>query len=466
MEYNTQIQNPNAANGGEGNETNINIRDIVFMVLNNWYWFVISAVVCLGIAGLVYKMQAKSYTATGTILVRDNGNSIRYQSRNMDAILNNMDISNSGQSLENEIYMLRSSSLMSQVIRRLNMNYYCERNDLFKKITYYNDAPVQLTVHDLNEEREPKLALKIRLLANNKFSYSASDYGVEGEAYYSQPVKLDDTVSFTIEKTSFYTDAFEGVKLNVGIKEVYPMARNMIKSLSVSRVDKMASILSISYVDKNEKRSGDIVDTLIAVYNDDAIEDKNKVAQKTETFISDRISLISGELDVVDAQVEAIKRSSQLPELQGAASQLMQTGTRYGDEVSRLETELTLIRYIKNVLSDPTNKEDLLPANVGINDAGIQSMIASYNRLVNEYQRTKTTAGTSNPQIRNLVQQMDAQWSAHRHCHLLHVCLDARHHHHERDARSVHQILAVEAVVCHPCLLPLHHPFQESEKHP
>ncbi len=335
MENNNQIQNsvtPQESNG----ELNISLRDIVFMVLNNWYWFVISAIVCLAIAALAYKMQAKTYTATGTILVRDNEKNMRYTSRNMDAILNSMDIGNSDLSLSNEIYMLRSSSLMAQVIQRLDMHYYCNRNDMFRKITYYKDAPVKLTVHDMNEERKPQLDLRIKLLANNKYSYEAKKYDKKGEAYFSQPVKLDDTVSFIIEKTSFYTNSFENVTLNVGVKEIYPMARSMVKSLNVTRVDKMASIISISYPDKNEKRAGDIVDTLIAVYNDDAIEDKNKVAQKTEKFISDRIALISGELDVVDAQVEAIKRSSQLPELQGAASQLMQTGTRYTDQVNSL----------------------------------------------------------------------------------------------------------------------------------
>ena len=402
MENNKQIQG-NAEGGNEQNS--INLRDIVFLGLNNWYWFVISVVVCLGVAALVYKTQPKTFTASGTILVRDNGNKVSYTSRNMDQIMNSMGWDNSNLSLENEIYMLRSSSLMAQVVQRLNMHYYCNRSDLFRKVTYYQDAPVELTVHDLKEDRLPQLDLRVTLKANNKYAYeirgdrySKTAKVLKGEAYYSQPINIDDTVSFRIEKTRFYRDDMEGMRLYVGVNEPLTMARGMINNLTVSRVDKMASILSISYKDPNQKRAGDIVDTLIAVYNDDAVEDKNKVAQKTNSFISERIALISGELDVVDAQVEQIKRSSGMPELQGAASTLLQTGTRYNEEVVRLETELTLIRFIKNVLSDPTNKEDLLPANVGIQDAGIQSMIASYNSLVNQYQRVKTTGGANNPQ--------------------------------------------------------------------
>ena len=138
MEKNNNKQLQSNVNESESEKT-LSIRDLIFMVLNNWWWFVISVVVCMVIAGFLYKSQAKTWTASGTILVRDNGNNVRYQSRNMDQILNNMGMDNTNLSLENEIYMLKSSWLMNQVVNRLGLNYTCSRNDLFKKITYFND---------------------------------------------------------------------------------------------------------------------------------------------------------------------------------------------------------------------------------------------------------------------------------------------------------------------------------------
>ena len=409
---NKQLQN----NGSDGeNEKTLSIRDLIFMVLNNWWWFVISVVVCMIIAAFLYKAQAKTWTASGTILVRDEGNNVRYQSRNMDQILSNMGMDNTNLSLENEIYMLKSSWLMNQVVNRLGLNHTCSRNDLFKKISYFKDAPLTLTVHDSGQEnRDVELHVKVKALANNKYEYRATKFGqtVEAEAYYSQPVKFDDTVSFTIEKTQFYNKDYEDVTLNMSVLPSMKLARNMLKSITISRVDKMASIISITYNDSNRERANQIVDTLIAVYNDDAIEDKNKVAQKTESFISERIALISGELDVVDAQVENIKRTSGLGEMTGANTQLLQTGQRLSEQVVALETEMTLISYIKNYVSDPVNKEELIPVNVGISDVGIQGMINSYNSLVVRYKRLKTTAGPNNPEVQGLKRQMDDELSA------------------------------------------------------
>ncbi|MBR6440601.1 MAG: hypothetical protein IKS44_00940, partial [Bacteroidales bacterium] len=236
---NIQGQNTNA----ENNESSFSIRDLVFLVLNNWYWFVVSVLICLVVAGFVYKSQPKTYTATGTILVRDNDKKGGYTKANMDAMLNSMGMQSSGLAIENEIYLLRSSWLMAQVVERLNINHYCYRDDMFRKISYYKDAPVNVEVTDRKEDRQAGVGLEIDIKANNKYAYTTvwKQKKVKGEAYFNESVALDDTVSFVVEKTPCYRESFEGVTLKTGVSEVMPMARRMIKSLTVARADKMAS---------------------------------------------------------------------------------------------------------------------------------------------------------------------------------------------------------------------------------
>ena len=370
MENSNNNQNRNMS--GNESENTISIRDIVFMVLDNWYWFVISVVACLVIAAFVYKAQPKSYTASGTVLVRDNDKK-NVASQNMDAILNNMGMGNTDLSLANEIYMMRSSALMCQVIDRLDLNYTCSRRDLFKKISYFGNAPVKLSVYEKSESHVMNLNLTVTPKTHDTYQVESKHFHLKKLAKYGEPVELDDTLLIKVDKTPHYSSEFQGVKLHMGVSEVLPMARRLVKNLSVTRVDKMASILAISYKDENSDRAKQIVDTLIAVYNDDAIDDKNKVAQKTEKFISERIALISGELGSVDSQVEQLKKSSQLPELSSASSILQQTSTRYTDQVVQLEAELSILRDIKNSISDPLNKEELIPANLGTSDPGVQS---------------------------------------------------------------------------------------------
>ena len=413
-----QISNQNLQQQPESENT-ISIKDIIFIVINNWYWFAISVVVCLVIAAFAYKAQPKSYSASGTIMVRDNGKKV-YSGGNMDAIFSNLGMDNSSLSLENEIYMLRSSSLMDQVVIRLGLDHPCSRHDLFRKISYYKDAPLYLSATGIGfspDTTDLEIHIDITPKDNNKYEYKVKNINnpqvgkAKGEAYYNEQVELNGGVTFLVEKTAHYNDNFEDVTLSMAVVPVHRMARNMLKDLQVARADKLASILSITYKDNNPRRANEIVDTLIAVYNYDVVNDKNKVAEKTEQFISERIALISDELSSVDAQVADIKKSAQVPDIDAASGTLVQSATRYGDAVAAAEAELNLIRYLRNYMNDPQNQDNLLPALSGLGDSGIQSMIASYNRSVNEYNRM-ISAGSNNPQRKTAKQQMDTQFEA------------------------------------------------------
>ena len=122
---NQQLRNVQAPQGGaqngaqQENENTISLRDIVFLVINNWYWFALSLFVCLVIAGVVYKTKPKVYEYTGTILVRDEING-KGQQRNIDQIFSNMDVGM--HSLENEVYMLKSSLLAKKVVSAVDLN--------------------------------------------------------------------------------------------------------------------------------------------------------------------------------------------------------------------------------------------------------------------------------------------------------------------------------------------------------
>ena len=52
-------QSPQSMN--QDTESTISLRDIVFLVINNWYWFALSLFVCLVIAGVVYMTKPRDY---------------------------------------------------------------------------------------------------------------------------------------------------------------------------------------------------------------------------------------------------------------------------------------------------------------------------------------------------------------------------------------------------------------------
>ena len=341
-----QTQNPT-----QENESAISLKDLVFIVLNNWYWFVISVFVCLVVTAFVYKSKPKTYTDNATILLRDESGNKGYKGQNMDAIFATMGMGNSGLTLENEIYIIKSTPLLMKTAERLGMNSWCNRNDMFKKVSYYTDSPMRLKVYNKQVDSvKLTMTMEVTPIDENSFNYrltSLNGHRVKGEkkkATFDQIVNVNDYAGFSVEKLeSFRADRDLDVTFNMGFTPLYDIARGMRGRLDVSRADKVDSILNISYSDANAVRAREVVDTLIAVYNEDVINDKNMVAEKTEKFIDDRIALIFGELSAVDARIESLQKSANVPDLSSASGTVLQSGMRYADEVAQLEVELAAI---------------------------------------------------------------------------------------------------------------------------
>lgn len=143
-------------------------------------------------------------------------------------------------------------------------------------------------------------------------------------------------------------------------------------------------------------RAQRILDTLIAVYNEDAITDKNKIAQNTENFIVNRIHLIYGELEGVDEQVATLMAENQITDAATAANLIATEGVKSNEELNAVEVELAMVQYLQQYLADPSTKDGLIPNGV-INDAGVNSLISNYNIKKNDYDNMLSSSGANNP---------------------------------------------------------------------
>ena len=137
----------------EQEETTIDIREILFLVLHNWWIFLISIIVCGGIAFFVAKIQAPTYEESAMILIRDEkaGGASAFEGA---ALFDDLGMFGKGLVLENEIYVLQSTPLMSKVVDKLNLQVNYQVNTVFKKRDLYGESPIRLTM--MNKKGEPK----------------------------------------------------------------------------------------------------------------------------------------------------------------------------------------------------------------------------------------------------------------------------------------------------------------------
>ena len=63
-------------------------------------------------------------------------------------------------------------------------------------------------------------------------------------------------------------------------------------------------------------RADDVLMTLVEVYNEHWIHDKNLIAESTSDFITERLNTLSKELGDVDKQISDYKSNNLMPNLQ------------------------------------------------------------------------------------------------------------------------------------------------------
>ena len=112
----------NTNNTQNQQEESVQLMDLLYKCLSKWYWFVISAALCLALAVFYVLKTPPVYTRSEEIQIKTNS---RGQSISTDAEISQLGLFNTNTNVYNEIKAFGAKSLMSEVVKRLNldMNY-------------------------------------------------------------------------------------------------------------------------------------------------------------------------------------------------------------------------------------------------------------------------------------------------------------------------------------------------------
>lgn len=134
----------------------------------------------------------------------------------------------------------------------------------------------------------------------------------------------------------------------------------------------------------------------------DALTEKNEVAQKTAEFIEERINIINGELGTTESELAAFKQRSGLTNLTSDAQMALQESSRYEQRRTENATQISMVQYLRTYINSPANVDEVIPANVGLQDQNLTSVIDQYNAMIIERKRLLRTSSENNPAVINM----------------------------------------------------------------
>ena len=178
------------------------------------------------------------------------------------------------------------------------------------------------------------------------------------------------------------------------------VAKGYCSSLSIAPTSKTTSVAVISLKNSSLQCGQDFINQLLEMYNRNTNNDKNEIAQKTAEFIDERISIISKELGSTEADLETFKRDAGITDLTSEAQIALAGNAEYEKKSVENRTQISLVNDLRKYLKG--NEYEVLPSNIGLQDAASAGAIDRYNQMLVERKRLLRTSTENNPTIINL----------------------------------------------------------------
>ena len=398
--------NPQPAEETTGNVT---LHDILRMVAANWYWFVISAAVCLGAAYYYLASTPRIYSRTATILVKDS----RKGGDTDLAAFSDLAGFQNRRSVDNEVFILQSRRLMSEVVRRLGLTTDYSVRDRLRTRDLYGQSP--LRVRFIDETEDLSAELTVTPLPDGRLRLSDFDDGFlpKSERRTQIVVEPGDTAAtpvgkVVVERTPYLTPAYEGVPVRVRKRSLGSATSAYRNAVKCDVANKQASVVTVTMSNTVPRRAEEVIDALVAVYNEDAVEDKRRISVVTSDFIRARLDVIGRELGDVDRGIEELKRSNRMIDLQSEAARNVTESSRYKAEGLSLENQIAVARFVSDYLRDPAHAGELIPMAASVASETVAAQIDRYNEAILTRSRLLANGSEQNPVIGEMDRELAA----------------------------------------------------------
>jgi capsular exopolysaccharide synthesis family protein len=318
--------------------------------------------------------------------------------------------------IEDEALILKSRSLIEQVAKDLKLNRSFYVQGKIKDQEVYKNPPININFFESDSLiNKVDTTLYLKFISKNKFSLSGyntnelielnSNQGVSEHAFGDKIATGFGDIIITPNFGVYGTKV--GTSLKIVLKPMEQVIENLIRKIEI-KTTLNSNIINLSIKESLKDKGELILNTLIEKYNSDVVHDKEKVIKITSDFITNRLAMVSQELEQVDLTAENMKQANRLSDLGVQSSIFLQSEKENEAKLVATTNQIQLTEYMSDYLAENNANGDLLPANVGIADNGVAQLTKKHNDLVLQRNRLLKNSSEKNPTVINLNNQIRA----------------------------------------------------------
>ncbi len=410
------IQNPSKTDGLP------DIRKIFQLVVSNWYLFIISFPICLGILFFQNKYTENIYQGRVTVLLKSEDS----QTLTKTDLIQGFGLSPEVKTLDNQMFILRSKKVVKRAIDKLDFGIDIYSNGLFKDLSLYGRSPFIIQMDSLHPQPintpiyiKPvdNNSVTVRIESDNSSLHifkTEKNKGGSGPISFEQTVKWGEVINTPFCKFKVLPSTKNYIKKDIQYY-FYFRSHNWLTNsfrgkIGVTPNSEGSSIIFISTTGNNTYKITRFLDALSEVYLEQSLERKNDIATRTITFIDKQLLQVADSLSKAQEKLMNFKRVNFF----NAPNEI---NNRFADQYFEIEKE-TKLRELKenyfsnlkkNLIENPLSDDYLLPAfsqDVSVNSI-ISGLISDLMSTQNEYKILLTQTSDTNPYMDEIQKKLE-----------------------------------------------------------
>ena len=388
------------------------IVKLVELYLSKWKLILIFLLIALAAAFVKIRYSTFLYQANATIKLKEDENS-----RSLAEIssLQNGGLSSTLPNVVDEIEVIKSRSILTQVVKdlKLNISYYVSGK--VKKEEIYSNPPVNISFF-INDSilADVNKTLYIKIISAQQYELSKVNTNklLEFDKGESTTHSFGDRVKgtfgdFVITPNIGIYGSEPGSHVEIHIRPIHSVVESYLSKVKIATTDK-SNVIKLSLNESIKEKARLILDEIIEKYNADVINDKELIVKTTSDFITNRLNVVSNELEQVDFTAEKLQKDNRLTALSSQSNIFLESERQTEAKINQTSNQLQLVEFMTDRLNNNDSGTDLLPADIGIADSNVADLTKSHNDLVLQRDRILKNSSNKNPTVIKLNDQINA----------------------------------------------------------
>lgn len=374
-----------------------------FLVKLLMYWPWITGCVLAALVGAFFylKTQTPLYTVSSSVLIKNESS----KSGNSGASLADLGfVTSSTQNFDNELEILRSRTLLKKVVTSLDLYIDYTLPGSFRPTELYKQSPVKVWITPEEADRLGSAKVDLHFKQNQLYEVTITHNAQEWKkvieklpAVFSTPTGV-----FTFSADSLQPASHVPELIEATITSPNWIAASFRERLNVAATNKTTTIAQLTLTDSQVARGTDFLNKLVELYNEEGNNDKNEVAAKTAEFIDERINIINHELGTTESELASFKQRAGVVDIASDATQAAGEQANYERAYAENEVQLSLMNHLKNHILSTENQYEVIPANIGLTNGDLNTVVERYNEMLIERKRLLRTSHEDNPAVQSL----------------------------------------------------------------